>query len=124
MAVRIERVVAPIAEPPLNQLRQVQVVPPGVEPFPGRDVVAPLQGSHEGSVQQSRRRSTRVRTSYALGVDREPGDDFAAPARSRPSVGGIVGALGGAVIVVGTLLELLSVTVGRGAAEVTASKSY
>ena len=35
-----------------------------------------------------------------------------------------MGAIGGAVIVVGTLLELLSVTVGRGAAEVTASKSY
>jgi hypothetical protein len=60
-------------------------------------------------------------------VDREfldDDDDIHAPVRTGPSIGGIVGAIGGAVIVVGTLLELLSVTVGRGAAELSASKSY
>ncbi len=42
----------------------------------------------------------------------------------RSNIGGIVAAIGGAAIIVGTLFELLSVTVGRGAAELSASKSY
>lgn len=42
----------------------------------------------------------------------------------RGRVGAVVAAIGGAVIVVATFFELLSVTVGRGAAEVSASKTY
>src|SRR5690348_9139870 len=44
--------------------------------------------------------------------------------RRRSPVGGIAAAIGGGVVIAGTLFELVSVTVTRGAAEVTASKSY
>src|SRR5690349_9462324 len=42
----------------------------------------------------------------------------------RLRIGGIVAAVGGVAVIAGTFFELLSVTVGRGAVEVSASKTY
>jgi hypothetical protein len=47
-------------------------------------------------------------------------DQPAERARPRPNVGGVVAAVGGALVIVGTLFELVSVTVGR----VSAAKTY
>jgi hypothetical protein len=53
----------------------------------------------------------------------EPIHREGAPRRS-PTVGGIVAAVGGVLVIAGTWFELVRVTVGRGATQVSVSKSY